>query len=97
MGERRYPVTGEIDLEVAPTLRSDLLEIVNTTNDDLVIDCDGLQFIDSQGIAAFAYVHRLLEIEGRRLRVVNLAGMPRRAFDLLGLTELLGITEAEPA
>jgi anti-anti-sigma regulatory factor len=40
----------------------------------------------------------VLELQGRRLRIVNLSGMARRAFDLLGLSEMLSISDenAEP-
>jgi len=91
MAERRFPVRGEVDLASAQELQAALLAVANSTNDDLVLDCTGLQFVDSTGIAVFVHTQRILELQGRSLRMVNLTGMARRAFDLLGLTELLGI------
>ena len=89
MTERRYAVNGEIDLETASQLQTKLMTLVNATDDDLVVDCAGLEFIDSSGIAVFLRTQRLLETHGRRLTVVNLHGMPLRSFEVLGLTELL--------
>ena len=96
MAERRYSVRGDIDLENAPDLQAKLLVLVNATNDDLVLDCTDLEFIDSMGIGVFMHTQRLLEVQERRLRVENLHGMVRRAFDILGLVEMLE-GEPEPA
>jgi anti-sigma B factor antagonist len=98
MAERRYPVRGEVDLGSANELQDELLALVNSTTDDLVLDCEGLEFVDSTGIAVFVHTQRILELQGRRFRVVNLSGMARRAFDLLGLADVLAISDdsAEP-
>lgn len=97
MGEQRYPVRGELDLASASELQEQLLLLVGHTTDDLVLDCDELEFIDSSGIAVFMHVQRALEVEGRSFRVENMTGRAHRAFELLGLTDALGIAEAEPA
>ena len=98
MAERRYSVRGVVDLASASELQDELLAVVNSTGDDLVLDCDGLDFVDSTGIAVFVHTQRVLELQGRAFRVVNLSGMARRAFDLLGLSDVLGIADedAEP-
>ena len=97
MSERRFLVHGEVDLESCEELQEKLLVLVNETHDDLVVDCAGLQFIDSTGVAVFMHTRQLLEIQNRGFRVENLRGMPRRTFDLLGLTELLELPDAESA
>jgi anti-sigma B factor antagonist len=96
MTERHFPVSGNIDMANAPALQDRLLVLVNATTDDLVLDCADLEFIDSTGVAVFMHAQRLLEVNGRRLRAENLHGMPRRTFDILGLTEALE-GETEPA
>ena len=95
MAEQRIPVRGEVDFSSASAVRDELLAVVNSTSDDLVLDCDGLEFVDSTGIAVFVQTQRILELQGRRMRVVNLSGMARRAFDLLGLSEVLAIADDE--
>ena len=93
MAEQRIPVRGEVDFSSASAVRDELLAVVNSTSDDLVLDCDGLEFVDSTGIAVFVQTQRILELQGRRIRVVNLSGMARRAFDLLGLSDVLAIAD----
>jgi len=95
MAEQRFPVRGDVDFSSASAVQDELLALVNSTSDDLVLDCEGLEFVDSTGIAVFVQTQRILELQGRRIRVVNLRGMARRAFDLLGLSEVLGIADDE--
>ena len=97
MAERRFPVRGDVDLSSCEELQDKLLVLVNATNDDLVLDCTDLVFIDSTGVAVFMHTRQLLEIQHRGFRVENLTGLARRAFDVLGLTELLEVPAAEPA
>ena len=89
MAERRFPVRGDIDMANAQELENKLLVLVNATNDDLVLDCTDLAFIDSMGISAVMYIQRLLETQRRGFRMENLHGLARRAFDILGLTEIV--------
>ena len=51
MAEHRFALRGEVDVVDTPELRSQLLTLVNTTTGDVVVDCEGLAFIDSTGIA----------------------------------------------
>ena len=69
--------------------------VVNVTTDDLVIDCDGLGFIDSTGVGMLVRVKRLVEMQERGFRVTNLTGMPRRSFELVGLIDMFGIDKSE--
>jgi anti-anti-sigma factor len=97
MAVRRFPLSGEVDLPTVPDLQTKLDVLVQATDDDLVIDCSALQFIDSTGIGMVVYAHQALEVLGRRCSIENLGGRARRPFDVLGLTERLGIGELDPA
>jgi anti-anti-sigma factor len=95
--EMRFPVRDEIDRARAEELRNQLLVLVNVTTDDLVLDCSRLAFIDSSGVGVVLYMRRLLELQGRRLRVENVHGQPRRVLDLLRVREILEPRDAELA
>jgi anti-sigma B factor antagonist len=95
VAERRYCVRGEIDLANATELQDELMVLVHATDDDVVVDCTHLTFIDSTGIAALVYVQRLLDIQGRWLRIENLSGSPRRSFEVLGLADDFEIAKPE--
>jgi anti-anti-sigma factor len=91
MAERSLVVSGDIDVATAAAIQDRLLVLVDATDDDLVLDCTHLGFIDSMGIALFVHTQRLLEVQGRGFRVTNLRGIARRAFENLGLIDVLGI------
>ena len=91
MPERILPIRGVADLATADVLEAQVMVIAAETRDDIVLDCSDLEFIDSVGIAAFVRIQRTLRAQARRLRIVNLSDRVRRPFDLLGLTDVLGI------
>ena len=57
----------------------------------LLIDCSRLTFIDASGIAVLLEANRELESDGRHMLIVNVQRGPRRAFEALGLTDLLRV------
>jgi anti-anti-sigma factor len=95
--EQIFELRGEVDLVAAPELRRQLFELVNTTTGGVVVDCDGLAFVDSVAIAVLLSTRRMLRIQGRSMRLVNLRGLARHATDALGLTEVLTLDDLEPA
>jgi anti-sigma B factor antagonist len=90
MADHRYILRGEIDLAVAPQLRFELRAAIARDGADMLIDCTGLTFIDSTGIGLLLEANEALEATGRHMLIVNVAKGPRRAFEVLGLTGLLG-------
>ena len=97
MAERRFPVRGDVDLSSCEELQDKLLVLVNATNDDLVLDCTDLVFIDSTGVRLFIHTRNALQAAGRRCTVENLTERCRRPFEILGLTERLELRELDLA
>ena len=89
MAEYRFALRGEIDLAVAPQLRDDLTRAIAHEGAHLLVDCEHLTFIDSTGIAVLLEANQKLEAAGRHMLLVNVGGEPRRAFEMLGLTDLM--------
>jgi len=95
MPEHQFHLVGDVDIARSSDLEAKLLVLVNATKDDLVIDCNGLEFIDSTGIGILLHTKRLLATHERDLRVINLTGMAKRCFEVVGLIELFGIDASE--
>jgi anti-sigma B factor antagonist len=93
MGERRFFLRGEIDISTAPEVRQRLEPILVASQDDVVIDCCGLSFIDSSGVAILTTALRSLESQGRRLRVTNADRTVEQILELLGLAEPLHVND----
>jgi anti-anti-sigma factor len=94
---QRFFLRGEIDIASASQLRADLQELVDTSSGDIVVDCSGLTFIDSSGVAAIVFTQQALAPRGSALRIANIDGVPARLLDILDLNETLHVNEAETA
>jgi anti-sigma B factor antagonist len=57
-------VRGEIDMATAPQLRNTLNELVDGGASRLVLDCRGLDFLDSSGIGVLIAVRKRLGDDG---------------------------------
>ncbi|MEI2653919.1 MAG: STAS domain-containing protein [Microthrixaceae bacterium] len=78
-------LTGDYDVARQDELRTDLLA---STDDVVVADLRDVSFLDSSAIHAFVDARNQLAAAGRSIQLINLTGMPRRVFDITGLTPL---------
>jgi stage II sporulation protein AA (anti-sigma F factor antagonist) len=79
--ERRYRLSGEIDMQTAPQLKADLDALVaNDTHSVIVVDWDGLTFIDSSGVKVLLTAQAALESRGRHLCAEKVSRKILRVF-----------------
>lgn len=76
-------VQGDLDLFSAPAFRSHFEDLVGTGQHHLVIDLDGVEFLDSTGIGALVAVLRLARGRDGSVRLVCTNA---RIVWLLGIT-----------
>ncbi len=81
---------GEVDLATIPTLWSSLTAI-REDHLNVIVDLNGIQFIDSAGIQALLDAHRLFIQRGQRLVLAE----PSPIFRML-LREIAGLEQAVP-
>jgi anti-anti-sigma factor len=84
-----FVLTGEIDIASAPRMAADLTSYCANTTGDVVVDCSRMTFIDSSGLAVFETARRELAANGRRIVLTGVARHCRRAFEIIGLAELI--------
>jgi anti-anti-sigma factor len=89
--EQTFPLVGEIDLETAGELHRRLLAAILASDGDLVVDASALDFIDSSGLGVLVDARTVLATRGRRMQMVAVPPIARRAIEILGLLELLGV------
>ncbi|MEV0301377.1 anti-sigma factor antagonist [Streptomyces prasinus] len=95
MGDRTIVrVGGEIDVYTAPKLREQLVELVNDGSFHLVVDMEGVDFLDSTGLGV---LKRVRAHEGS-LRLVCNQERILKIFRITGLTKVFPIhTSVEEA
>jgi anti-sigma B factor antagonist len=93
MAMQRFFLRGDVDTATAPAVQHNLEEWVRAADDAIILDCCGLTFIDSSGVAVIVKMYRALARQGRRLQIVNADDMAARVLDVLGLTAVLHVNE----
>jgi anti-anti-sigma factor len=81
-------LTGDLDLRTASALDDRLRSVSGV---DVVIDCEGLRFVDSMGVSLLVRIHNEFTARGSTLRLRGVTGVPQRTLEILGLTETLDI------
>ena len=67
------------------------LQVFRGLSGPLVVDCAGLDYVSSAGIAVFMDTYKRLSTGGHSLRLVNLTPRVRNVFTYAGLDKLLGL------
>jgi anti-sigma B factor antagonist len=87
-----YEVSGEIDAHTAPLLAE---VIANADADELVLDLDGIEFIDSSGLRVLIETHRTRAAAGRSLVLRRPSAVVTQLFRIAGLDDYF--TVADPS
>jgi anti-anti-sigma factor len=80
-------LSGELDLAMAPSVRSRLADV----DGDIELDCSGLTFMDSAGINLFVEIHHASVDRGAKLTVVNAPRCVTRLLALTGVDRLIDV------
>ena len=82
---------GEIDVATAPQLRQQIVEIASSSSAPLVIDLEGVDFLDSTGLGVL--VSGLKRFRTLGSDVLLVATRPRilKVFEITGLTQVFSI------
>ncbi len=85
-------LSGELDVTNAKQVRSAVDAVLTSETERLIFDLEGLQFMDSSGIAMLVSVaHKVREVQVR-----NPSSIVRRLMELTGLTDTLHVTPSGP-
>jgi anti-sigma B factor antagonist len=76
---------GEIDLAAAPSLRERLIALINDGRQQLVVDLDGVSFLDSTGLGVLVGALKRVRTTGGELRLVVTAPRIRKVFEVTRL------------
>lgn len=76
---------GELDVASAPAARERLISLVNEGSTHLVLDLEGLDFIDSTGLGSIISALKRARTNGGDLRLVCTQSRIRRLFEITAL------------
>lgn len=81
-------VDGDIDLYNVTELKNSLLQLIEQEgNDSVVLDMDGVTFVDSSAIGAMVIAHKKMTSAGGHFGLLHLNAKMRRIFGEAGMDE----------
>ena len=84
---------GELDVVSAPTLEKVLSEVLAQPHARVMLDLNGLRFVDSAGVSVLIKAKQSAETNGRTLVLRRPTEQLERVFSLVGLADWLEIED----
>lgn len=82
---------GEIDLSTSPVFKEKLYEIIDSGKKDIIIDMEGLEFMDSTGLGVLVATLKKTSLEGGTIRLVCSKRNIVKVFTITGLDKVFSI------
>lgn len=96
-GHTLVTVTGELDVFTAPRLRQVLFDTALCSQPRIVVDLDGVSFMDSTGVGTLVAARRWVGSRDLELVLVCSAGPVMRLLEIVGLQKVFEIHETADA
>ena len=90
-------VGGEIDVYTAPKLREQLIDLVNAECYRLIVDMEGVDFLDSTGLGVLVGGLKRVRAHDGSLRLVCTQERILKIFRITGLTKVFPIHDSVAA
>lgn len=86
---------GEIDFSVTPKVRERLLELLEGSKGDVVLDLADLAYIDSSGLALLIELRKQMQEKGRTVRIRSISPQVGKLLHLTQLGEMFGLPDQD--
>ncbi len=94
-GERTVvDVGGEIDVYTAPKLRERLVGLINAGHHDLIVNLEGVDFLDSTGLGVLVGALKRVRAHSGTLVLVCTQERLLKIFRITGLTKVFSIHDS---
>ena len=84
-------VKGEIDVYTAPKLREKLIELVSEGSYNVVVNLEGVDFLDSTGLGVLVGALKRVRSNDGDLYLVCTQPRIRKVFEVTGLTKVFSL------
>lgn len=82
-------VYGELDVATAPSLRERLVDLIGDGSTRLILDLEGVDFLDSTGLGVIVSALKRTRTQGGDMRLVCTQARIRRLFEITGLDKAI--------
>jgi anti-sigma B factor antagonist len=87
-------VKGEVDVYTAPRLREKLVDLVSQGHRHIVVDLDGVDFLDSTGLGVLVGGLKRLRSNSGDMSLVCTQARILKVFEITGLTTVFSISKS---
>ena len=88
-------VRGEVDVYTAPRFRERLIELVSEGKHKIIVDLEGVDFLDSTGLGVLVGGLKRLRSHDGDLLLVCTQSRILKVFEITGLTEIFAIVDGD--
>ena len=82
---------GEVDIYTSPELKNKIFELIEEKNQDVTINGEHLDYIDSTGLGVLMGIYKKLQEKSLNIKIVNLKPNIYKLFDITGLNKVFNI------
>ena len=93
-GHAILSVRGEVDVYTAPKFRERLIELVSEGKHQIVVDLEGVEFLDSTGLGVLVGGLKRLRSHDGDLVLVCTQSRILKVFEITGLTKVFAIHDS---
>lgn len=86
-------LSGELDVVSAPELQHHLAEVLAESHDRVMLDLNGLRFVDSAGVSVLIRAKQTAESGGHTLVLRRPTEQLERVFALVGLADWFAVED----
>jgi anti-sigma B factor antagonist len=94
-GRTIIEVAGEIDVYTAPKLRDRIADLVASGHHDLVIDLEGVEFLDSTGLGVLVGGLKRVRTQDGSLQLICTQERLLKIFRITGLAKVFAIHDSQ--
>ncbi|MDM8102649.1 STAS domain-containing protein [Oceanobacillus oncorhynchi] len=87
-------VSGEIDAYTAPELKETLMPLMRESGNEIEVDLENVQYMDSTGLGVFVSALKASKESGSHYTLKNVQNRVFRIFEITGLSEIIEIKAA---
>ncbi len=82
---------GEVDIYTSPELKDKVFELIEVKKQDIIINGEKLDYIDSTGLGVIMSIYKKLQEKNLKIKILNLKPNIYKLFDITGLNKVFNI------
>ncbi|MGM0369705.1 MAG: STAS domain-containing protein [Bacillota bacterium] len=84
-------LTGEFDLHTAGYFKEKIENYLDSEVNNLILNLQTIDFIDSSGIGAILSIYKKIEQRGGKMAIINISPTLKRVFEISGVLNVIDV------